>query len=118
MAAQNPRLADLSDDDRLVLESWLVEFDQRWDEGLLANRVEQIPSAGAFRSRPESLPGCSPREARRFRAARPPGSRNRMISHRPCPSSLAATGSSSGWGRGGWARSTSPRIPSSSAAWR
>ena len=29
MAALNPRLADLSDDDRQVLDSWLVEFDQR-----------------------------------------------------------------------------------------
>jgi len=33
MAALNPRLADLSDDDRLVLESWLVDFDQRWMKG-------------------------------------------------------------------------------------
>ena len=49
MAALNPRLADLSDDDRQVLESWLVEFDQRWDEGLLANRVDQIPPGSSWR---------------------------------------------------------------------
>ena len=49
MAALNPRLADLSDDDRQVLESWLVEFDQRWDEGVLANRVEQIPPGSSWR---------------------------------------------------------------------
>jgi len=49
MAVPNPHLADLSDDDRLVLESWLVEFDQRWDEGLLANRVEQIPRGSSWR---------------------------------------------------------------------
>ena len=49
MAALNPRLADLSDDDRQVLESWLVEFDQGWDEGLLANRVDQIPPGSSWR---------------------------------------------------------------------
>ncbi len=49
MAALNPRLADLSDDDRQVLESWLVEFDQRWDEGLLANRLDQIPPGSSWR---------------------------------------------------------------------
>jgi Protein kinase domain len=49
MAALNPRLADLSDLDRLVLESWLVEFDQRWDEGILANRVDQIPRGSSWR---------------------------------------------------------------------
>ena len=35
MAALNPRLAGLSDDDRQVLDSWLVEFDQGWDKGRL-----------------------------------------------------------------------------------
>ena len=45
----NPRLADLSDDDRQVLESWLVEFDQGWDEGLLANRLGQIPPGSSWR---------------------------------------------------------------------
>ena len=49
MAALNPKLADLSDDDRQVLESWLVEFDRRWDEGLLANRVDQIPPGSSWR---------------------------------------------------------------------
>src|SRR5580704_17420799 len=49
MAALNPRLADLSDLDRLVLESWLVEFDQRWDEGILASRAQQIPPGSSWR---------------------------------------------------------------------
>ena len=49
MAASNPRLADLSDDDRQALESWLVEFDQRWDDGILAGRVEQIPPGSSWR---------------------------------------------------------------------
>jgi formylglycine-generating enzyme required for sulfatase activity/serine/threonine protein kinase len=49
MATLNPRLADLSDDDRQVLESWLVEFDQRWDEGRLANRLDQIPPGSSWR---------------------------------------------------------------------
>jgi hypothetical protein len=49
MAALNPRLANLSDEDREVLESWLVEFDQRWDERLLANRLGQIPPGSSWR---------------------------------------------------------------------
>jgi formylglycine-generating enzyme required for sulfatase activity/serine/threonine protein kinase len=49
MAALNPGLADLSDDDRQVLDSWLIEFDQRWDEGLLANRLDQIPPGSSWR---------------------------------------------------------------------
>ncbi len=49
MAARNPSLADLCDDDRQVLESWLVEFDQGWDDGLLANRVDQIPPGSSWR---------------------------------------------------------------------
>jgi len=49
MAAMNPRLADLSNDDRQVLESWLVEFDQGWDEGLLAKRLDQIPPGSSWR---------------------------------------------------------------------
>ena len=49
MAALNPSLADLSDDDRQVLESWLVEFDQGWDEHLLANRLDQIPPGSSWR---------------------------------------------------------------------
>jgi serine/threonine protein kinase len=49
MAALIPKLADLSDDDRQVLESWLVEFDQRWDERLLASRVDRIPPGSSWR---------------------------------------------------------------------
>ena len=50
MAVLNPREADLSDLDRRVLKSWLVEFDQRWDEGSLANRAQQIPPGSSWRS--------------------------------------------------------------------
>ncbi len=49
MAALNSQLAELSDDNRQVLESCLVEFDQRWDEGLLANRFDQIPPGSSWR---------------------------------------------------------------------
>jgi len=49
MAALNPRLADLSDDDRQVLDSWLVDFEERWDEDLLANRLDQIPPGSSWR---------------------------------------------------------------------
>jgi formylglycine-generating enzyme required for sulfatase activity len=37
MADRTPRTADLSDDDRQRLESWLVEFEDRRDCGILAN---------------------------------------------------------------------------------
>jgi formylglycine-generating enzyme required for sulfatase activity len=49
MAPPNPRLAALSDADRQVLESWLVAFDQQWDESLLASRVDQIPPGSSWR---------------------------------------------------------------------
>ena len=49
MAALIPKLADLSDDDRQVLESWLVEFDQGWDERLLASRLDEIPPGSSWR---------------------------------------------------------------------
>jgi serine/threonine protein kinase len=49
MDAVNPRLARLSDDDRQMLESWLAEFQQHWDEKLLENRVEQIPPGSSWR---------------------------------------------------------------------
>jgi hypothetical protein len=49
VAAPNRRLAELSEADRRALESWLVEFDQHWAEGLLARRVAQIPGGTAWR---------------------------------------------------------------------
>jgi serine/threonine protein kinase len=49
MAALNPRLADLSDNDLRVLDSWLVEFDRRWNEDLLAKRLDQIPPGSSWR---------------------------------------------------------------------
>jgi formylglycine-generating enzyme required for sulfatase activity len=49
MDAPNPQLAELTDDDRQVVESWLVAFDQQWDESLLASRVDQIPPGSSWR---------------------------------------------------------------------
>ncbi len=49
MTVLNARLADLCDDDRRALDSWLLEFDQRWDEGLLASRVDLIPPGSSWR---------------------------------------------------------------------
>src|SRR5437764_5717966 len=49
MSPQTPRLAELSDNDRQELEALLVEFDQRWDNGLLANRAQQIPPGSSWR---------------------------------------------------------------------
>ncbi len=49
MSSPTPRLAELSDNDRRVLESWLVEFNRRWEDGLLANRVDQMPPGSSWR---------------------------------------------------------------------
>jgi serine/threonine protein kinase len=49
MAAVNPRLAALSDGDRQVVESWLVEFDQGWDEQRLVRQAQEIPQGSSWR---------------------------------------------------------------------
>jgi predicted Ser/Thr protein kinase len=41
--ATDAHLAQLSDDRRRVLESWLVDFDLSWDEGRLAFWVHRLP---------------------------------------------------------------------------
>jgi hypothetical protein len=41
--ATDAHLAELSDDRRRVLESWLVDFDLSWDEGRLAFWVRRLP---------------------------------------------------------------------------
>ena len=194
MTVLNPRLRDLSDDDRQVLESWLVEFDQGWDEGLLANRLDQIPPGSSWRlpalaemvkidlqrqwerGRQVSLESYlgefpelgSPGDVsvdliqaeyevrRQFgaplaledylrRFPHQAGELGRLIAQggsalsrhspvaapsrssfrvqksantpEPLPNSSAGTGSSSGWDRAGWARSTWPKIPISNARW-
>ncbi len=43
MTATNQTLADLSDDHRRLLESWVMDFDQHWDEDRLAAAVKQVP---------------------------------------------------------------------------
>ena len=195
MAALNPRLTKLSDHDLRVLDSWLVEFDQRWDEGLLANRLDQIPPGSAWRlpalaemvkidlerqwrrgrqvslesylkqfpelgspadvsadliqaeyevrrqfgapARPRRLRpplpasgrGTRPLDrSRRLSAVAPfvgrrgislffPSPETRQNARASSPNSLAGTGSSSGWARAAWVRSTWPRIPTSNARW-
>jgi serine/threonine protein kinase/formylglycine-generating enzyme required for sulfatase activity len=49
MVAQHRPLADLSDADRQELEAWLVAFAERWEDGILAQRVEQIPPGSSWR---------------------------------------------------------------------
>ncbi|MDB5351821.1 MAG: hypothetical protein JWN86_3068 [Planctomycetota bacterium] len=49
MAALKPRIADLSDGDREVLESYLIHFDQDWEEGRLANEWSRIPAGSSWR---------------------------------------------------------------------
>jgi serine/threonine protein kinase/Mg-chelatase subunit ChlD len=44
MVATNTRLWQLADDERAVVEAWLAEFDQSWDEGRLATRAAALPS--------------------------------------------------------------------------
>jgi hypothetical protein len=52
MAAPNACLAELSKEDRQVLEGWLVEFDQSWDESRLATRVRALPGPAHLLRRP------------------------------------------------------------------
>jgi serine/threonine protein kinase len=49
MPAHDPELTDLSADDRRALDHWLVEFDRGWEDGLLSNRVDQIPPGSSWR---------------------------------------------------------------------
>jgi predicted Ser/Thr protein kinase len=53
MIAANPKLETLSDADRQSLESWLVQFDQSWDENRLADQVRERLPVGT----PVRLPG-------------------------------------------------------------
>jgi serine/threonine-protein kinase len=46
MPAIPARLLELSPPDRLQLEAWLAEFEEGWDEHLLAGRVGRLPPAG------------------------------------------------------------------------
>jgi hypothetical protein len=46
VAATDTHLAGLSDDQRLALESWLVELDLSWDEGRLGLWVRRLPPRG------------------------------------------------------------------------
>lgn len=43
MANGQTSLADLSQEDRQMLEVWLTEFDQSWEDGLLARLVRLLP---------------------------------------------------------------------------
>jgi hypothetical protein len=55
MTAMEPHLAELSDDQRQLLESWLIEFDQSWDEHRLALWVRKLPARGDRLRRPALL---------------------------------------------------------------
>src|SRR5262249_46583195 len=46
MTAADAHLAELSDDKRQVLETWLVEFDLSWDENRLALWLRRLPPRG------------------------------------------------------------------------
>jgi serine/threonine-protein kinase len=46
MLAIPARLQELAPADRLQLEAWLAEFEEGWDEHLLAARVERLPPPG------------------------------------------------------------------------
>jgi hypothetical protein len=52
MAVSDAHLAGLSDEQRQVLETWLVEFDLSWDEGRLAYWVGRLPPGAACLRRP------------------------------------------------------------------
>jgi hypothetical protein len=52
MAATDAHLAELSDNQRQVLETWLVEFDLSWDEGRLALWLRRLPPRGDGLRRP------------------------------------------------------------------
>jgi predicted Ser/Thr protein kinase len=46
MATPDAHLSELSDDQRQVLESWVVDFDLSWDEDRLAAWVRRLPPRG------------------------------------------------------------------------
>jgi WD40 repeat protein/tetratricopeptide (TPR) repeat protein len=46
MPAIPARLLELTPADRLQLEAWLAEFDEKWDENCLESRVERLPPRG------------------------------------------------------------------------
>jgi predicted Ser/Thr protein kinase len=52
MIATEPHLAALSDEHRRELESWLVEFDEGWDDTRLAAWVRKLPASGSPLRRP------------------------------------------------------------------
>jgi hypothetical protein len=46
MAPAEPHLAVLSDEHRRILEAWLVEFDESWEESRLAAWMRKLPQPG------------------------------------------------------------------------
>src|SRR5258708_7368854 len=46
MPATEAHLAELNDDQRQLLETWLVDFDLSWDEDRLATWVRRLPPRG------------------------------------------------------------------------
>src|SRR5258707_176183 len=52
MPAAESHLLALSDEQRQVLESWLMAFDHKWDEQRLAVHVQRLPPPGDPLRRP------------------------------------------------------------------
>src|SRR5579884_2141508 len=46
MAVANASVRRLSEQERRVLEGWLLEFDQSWADGLLDDRARRLPPVG------------------------------------------------------------------------
>jgi serine/threonine protein kinase len=49
MLVENSRVSLLSNDDRQVVESWIVNFDRHWHEGRLATQLDEIPPDSSLR---------------------------------------------------------------------
>src|SRR5262245_10480557 len=49
MSVTNTAAWKLGDEQRAILKSWLVEFEQSWDDDRLAARVRQLPKSGPLR---------------------------------------------------------------------
>jgi serine/threonine protein kinase/WD40 repeat protein len=47
MAVANAGVRRLSEEERRILEAWLLEFDQAWASGYLEERIAALPPAGA-----------------------------------------------------------------------
>src|SRR5260370_8015874 len=84
MTVTSAHLAGLSDDQRQVLEAWLVEFDLSWDEGRLASWARRLPPRGDCLRRPALVEMVKIDLERRWQ----PGQRAPLPAHLPPPPPL------------------------------